>query len=221
MYILTTPKSRKSLSLNLSNSKFINHDNGIKRIHDYERKIRSPRRIAFSVNRANFSRCWPFLATWRAILSKIKSHGHSTCRINVTSTRRPIRLHRGSMRFLKSREKKKEGKEEEEEEGSNVAETAKRIRWISGRVVSRKIDPASKPAGRFASPGDCFGATVKYGINVLLHRGSRTVFPPPPSLHLIFSTELLQQRSIFSPCNPWLRRTFRCYWSKRGGVMRP
>lgn len=185
----------------------------------YDPLVRSHSRLIALIFRA--PRCWPFLATWRAILSKIKSHGHSTCRINVTSTRRPIRLHRGSMRFLKSREKKKEGKEEEEEEeGSNVAETAKRIRWISGRVVSRKIDPASKPAGRFASPGDCFGATVKYGINVLLHRGSRTVFPPPPSLHLIFSTELLQQRSIFSPCNPWLRRTFRCYWSKRGGVMR-
>lgn len=50
--------------------------------------------------------------------------------------------------------------------------------WSRGK--SEKIDPSSKQAGRFASLGDCFGATVKYGINVPLHRGSRTVFPPPP-----------------------------------------
>lgn len=92
--------------------------------------------------------------------------------------------------------------------------------WSRGK--SEKIDPSSKQAGRFASLGDCFGATVKYGINVPLHRGSRTVFPPPPPLSTLFfppSCPNNVERSIFFP-RVNLRRTFRCYWSKRGGVMR-
>lgn len=114
-------------------------------IPSYDRILAAP------VNRANFSR-----PSMLGIPSHLACHSpedkeprHSTSRINVTSTRRPIRLHKGSMscgssKAEREKEKKEEGKEEEE--GSNVAETAKRIRWISGRVVSRKIDPpASQP----------------------------------------------------------------------------
>lgn len=174
-----------------------------------------------AVNRANFSRhaqCWPFLATQRAILSKMKS-----IQLPALTSRAPggqsvcigMSMSCGSSKA----EREKKRRRRRMKRGGNSEKNKVDI-WSRGK--SEKIDPSSKQAGRFASLGDCFGATVKYGINVPLHRGSRTVFPPPPPLSTLFfppSCPNNVERSIFFP-RVNLRRTFRCYWSKRGGVMR-
>lgn len=93
----------------------------------------------------------------------------------------------------------------------------KKRRRGRGRIKRGNSERNKVDIDRFASLGDCFGATVKYGINVLLHRGSPTLFPPPP---YFFHRAAPQRREInFSPVvTPWLRRTFPCYWSKRGNV---
>lgn len=100
--------------------------------------------------------------------------------------------------------------------GSSKAGGKKRRRG-RGRIKRGNSERNKVDIDRFASLGDCFGATVKYGINVLLHRGSPTLFPPPP---YFFHRAAPQRREInFSPVvTPWLRRTFPCYWSKRGNV---
>lgn len=93
------------------------------------------------------------------------------------------------------------------------------------RRLNRKIDPRQL-LGRFSSPGDCFGATVKYCINVLLHRGSSTVYPPSSLFFLpLFFARVATlgpaSRDQFFPVNGVTRGNHRCAgrfrrcWSKR------
>lgn len=88
-----------------------------------------------------------------------------------------------------------------------MAETARRIRWISSRVVSRRksILRASKPV-----VSRLLATVSEPPWNMALTFRSiedRVLFfhLPPPPLHLIFSTELPQQRgeiNFFSPRKP-------------------